>query len=300
MAAKSKKEKLSVSLYKNPVDHVKDNIKIDRELECLIPPLSPEESEQLEASLLQEGCREPIVVWRSEDDYILIDGHNRYRLCQKHGISFQIHLKDFTDRAEAKDWMIANQMARRNLSPLQLSYLRGLRYQNEKNSRGGLRERNYSKGQNVLMPSPTSEKLSEEFGVNEKTIRRDAKFVLGLEKFTQGDESLRWSILNGQIQAKKNTISELADKDLDFLNQVQLKVVETESLEKAIKLLTSDAGEKVKNQATVDSEDLPLIKKKISSLTTKALKMDKTDPNRKEVINELRHAFKEFIKGLEV
>lgn len=39
------------------------NILIDEEFKALIPPLSQEERTQLEANLLADGCRDPLVVW---------------------------------------------------------------------------------------------------------------------------------------------------------------------------------------------------------------------------------------------
>lgn len=41
-----------------------DNIEVDAEFKALIPPLSPDERQQLEANIKQDGCRDPLVVWR--------------------------------------------------------------------------------------------------------------------------------------------------------------------------------------------------------------------------------------------
>jgi len=56
--------------------------KIDAEFASLIPPLSADEYMQLEANLIVEGCRDPLVVWGE----ILIDGHNRLQICTKHNM----------------------------------------------------------------------------------------------------------------------------------------------------------------------------------------------------------------------
>lgn len=84
---------------------------IDVEFQALIPALSSEEHALLEQSLLNEGCRDALVVWRDT----LIDGHNRYALCQKHGIEYKTVERDFQDRNEALTWIIQNQLGRRNL-----------------------------------------------------------------------------------------------------------------------------------------------------------------------------------------
>ena len=43
---------------------------IDPEFRDLIPPLSAQELENLEESLLREGCREPIVIWNHKSDVL--------------------------------------------------------------------------------------------------------------------------------------------------------------------------------------------------------------------------------------
>ncbi len=88
-------------------------IKIDAEFASLIPKLTPEEYDHLEKNLLQEGCRDALVLW---DGHILLDGHNRYEICNKHLIPFQTNSKSFEGRKQAREWIIRNQMGRRNLS----------------------------------------------------------------------------------------------------------------------------------------------------------------------------------------
>jgi hypothetical protein len=75
-----------------------------------------EEREALEASLLAEGCRDALVVWKTEDKSILIDGHNRYRLCRRHNIPFNTIDRTFESREDVVMWMVRNQLARRNIT----------------------------------------------------------------------------------------------------------------------------------------------------------------------------------------
>ena len=89
---------------------------VDPEFEALIPPLTMEERDALEASLLAEGCRDALVVWKTEDKPILIDGHNRYRLCRRHGLPFNTIERAFANREDVVMWMVRNQLSRRNLT----------------------------------------------------------------------------------------------------------------------------------------------------------------------------------------
>ena len=88
-------------------------IKIDKEFQSLIPPLSQDEYKQLEANVISDGCRDALVVWQGT----LIDGHNRYRICTEHNIPFQTVEKKLDSREDVIQWIILNQFGRRNLSP---------------------------------------------------------------------------------------------------------------------------------------------------------------------------------------
>ena len=57
------------------------NLIVDQEIKDLITPLSEEELKELEASLLEEGCRDALVVSMGTpgiEDHTLLDGHHRY------------------------------------------------------------------------------------------------------------------------------------------------------------------------------------------------------------------------------
>ena len=85
---------------------------IDPEFKSLIPPLSTEERAQLEQNILQaRKCRDAIVLWQG----IIIDGHNRYEICVKHGIEFEIIELPLPSREAAMVWILDNQLGRRNL-----------------------------------------------------------------------------------------------------------------------------------------------------------------------------------------
>lgn len=92
-------------------------LKIDEELRDLFPPLSKEDYEKLENSLVNRGFDEriPIFTWNG----YIADGHNRYEICKKHNISFTEAVLGFDTKEEVMEWMIDIQLGRRNLSPVQ-------------------------------------------------------------------------------------------------------------------------------------------------------------------------------------
>lgn len=95
------------------------NITIDKEFKTLIPPLSAEEFEQLEANCIENGIQDSLKVWNG----ILIDGHNRYEIAEKHDLKYKTEEMEFSSRDDVKLWIIKNQLGRRNLSAYDRSVL---------------------------------------------------------------------------------------------------------------------------------------------------------------------------------
>ncbi len=87
------------------------------EMAELLPPLTGEQLAALEADLLKNGCYAPIIV---NEDMVIVDGHNRQSLCEKHGIPYKMAVFSFEDLLEAKRWAIENQRGRRNLEKWEL------------------------------------------------------------------------------------------------------------------------------------------------------------------------------------
>lgn len=229
-------------------EEIRNRIKILPELEDLIPPLQKEEYSQLEANILREGCREALLVWEvpedsetaRQGDYILIDGHNRYHICTDHSLDFRINLSTFASFAEVKEYMIDNQLGRRNLSPEQISYLRGKKYNTQKLEKGKYARENhkgqfdpYDFGEEIAeepvkqsdanltathkgqfdpygVGETTAEKLAEQFNVSPKTIKRDADFATGIDSMTPEQ---RKDVLGGKVKMRKSDIIALARGD---------------------------------------------------------------------------------------
>jgi len=96
------------------------DIVINEELKSYIDPLTPEEYEALERSLLAEGCRDALVLWGE----LLVDGHNRYEICRKHGLPFQtVQSRLFKDIEDVHLWMIDQHLGRRSVSDFQRGVL---------------------------------------------------------------------------------------------------------------------------------------------------------------------------------
>ena len=87
------------------------------EMAELLPPLTGEQFAALEADILKNGCYSPVIV---NEDMVVIDGHNRQRLCEQHGLPYQMAVFAFESMLEAKQWALDTQKGRRNLDKWEL------------------------------------------------------------------------------------------------------------------------------------------------------------------------------------
>jgi hypothetical protein len=94
-------------------------LSIDPEFKALIPSLSQDKYQNLEQSIVNEGCRDSLLLWNN----ILIDGYNRYEIYQKYNIPFTTSKKSFDNEHEVNNWIIDNQLSQRNITDDQRAYL---------------------------------------------------------------------------------------------------------------------------------------------------------------------------------
>lgn len=169
-------------------------IQIDDQFRAMIPPLSVEERAQLEENIIRDGCRDPLVVW----DGILLDGHNRFEICQTVGVEFRTVSVDLEDREAAEDWIDTNQLGRRNLSPMAVSEIRGRLYNRAKRQ-----------GERTDLTSPqseeklqTAERLAVQHGVSRATIERDGQFAAAVDTLKPHVPDIEQRVMSGDVPSK--------------------------------------------------------------------------------------------------
>ena len=69
---------------------------------------------QLAESIKENGVIHPLIIWKWKG--ILVDGHNRFRICKELGIPYSTQEMEFADANATKTWMIKNQLGRRNVN----------------------------------------------------------------------------------------------------------------------------------------------------------------------------------------
>jgi hypothetical protein len=178
-------------------------ITVDHVFAGYIPALSDEELSQLEANLVENGgARDPLVVWRNGGKDILLDGHNRYEICTRLDLPYEVQPLEFGSRDEAADWIDRNQLGRRNLSRQDYKLLLGRRYNRAKKQ--GERT-DLTSGQNAPKSERTSARLANEHGVDEKTVRRAGQFQAAAEKL-----GIEKEIACGKVKASQAVVVKAA------------------------------------------------------------------------------------------
>lgn len=234
--------------------YIKDNLIVLPELRNLIPPLREDEFQQLESNLLANGIKDPLTIWEttaatvvdglptdssshrlltdqdtSDKVYVLIDGHNRYDLAKTHRLDYRINIIDFENLDAVRDYMINFQLGRRNLTPEQASYLRGLRYNK-------LKEGNRTDRINV------AQQLAEEYNVSTRTIKRDSDYAKGMEGLSP---ELKNEVLAGKAKLPKAAAKTLAkgkvEKPIETIEELNTVL---ENMPKTFKNLDDLKGSK--------------------------------------------------------
>ena len=198
---------------------------IDEEFKSLLPALDRETYASLEANLIENGCRDALVLWND----ILIDGHNRYKICTEHGIPFNTTSKDFASREEVLIWIISTQMSRRNLTRTLLRYYRGKHYRMDKKmvaNPGGKNQYTEDEGQNdpEAKKQTTAELLSDKYRVSPKTIKRDANLADAIDAIGETSLEAKRMILSEEVNITKKALEELSFKQKEDIEEAANKI----------------------------------------------------------------------------
>jgi len=272
---------------------------IDEYFSSLLPPLDSETFARLEESLLQYGCQNPLVLW----DGILIDGHNRYEIIKKHDLPYSTVTMDFDSRDNVVIWIISTQIARRNLTAIQLSYYRGLHYNTEKKLVGNANLKTQQNQGVVQLPhnevigkiGSTSSRLSEKYNVSRATIERDSQVAEAITAIGKTSPDAKRDILAGKARISRKKLRELSAGPEEAVIETAAKIEEGTFTSKS----PDDSKQKEAKlpAGAVNSEMLPL-EKEFSGITgefSRELRILELSGD----TEALRLAFRSYIETLE-
>lgn len=240
------------------------DIHIDPEFKSLIYDLSKEEYDLLEKSILKDGCRDPLVVWQN-GKLTLVDGHNRYQICSKYNINFKLHYRTFADTEEVKDWIITNQLGRRNLTDSQREYFRGKLYESRKKREGGdKKSQEYKKS--LAQNDPV---IFNRVAQNDPPAHSGSKEK---DNYLSSESHDQFCITNNHnLQVKKEVVPVKSKSTAEIIAQEQkvspATVKRSFQYSQAIDTIASVVGEEVKQK--ILKEEIKATKEEIKSLVNK-------------------------------
>lgn len=181
---------------------IKD-LTVDKEFEDLLPVLTPEESEKLENSILQYGMLDPIKIWQEPDtdEWIIIDGHNRYNILIKHNIEWHYWqdykiMDELKTREDVKQWMLEQQLGRRNLTETE-RYEIVQKFKDFFQKKAKENQSSGGKGLTNLSKVNTRKEMAKATGVSEGTYNK-------LDKIMQSDnEEIKQKVREKELSIDK-------------------------------------------------------------------------------------------------
>ena len=192
----------------------------------LLPPLSDEQLSLLEADILKNGCYTPVIV---NEELVIVDGHNRASICDKHGVPYRMAVFSFEDDLEAKQWALDTQKSRRNLSINELCKIAlKLRPEVEARAKANMGQRtdlsvNSPKGSDTV---DTRKELAKAVGIGEQAMGR----VMQIDE--NAPVSVKEALDNKEITINQgyNITKELQELDLpdEEKEQAAMEAVERE------------------------------------------------------------------------
>jgi hypothetical protein len=212
-----------------------ETIRIDEAIRRALLPLREEEFQLLEQSVLTDGIRDPLVVWNRDGEYVLLDGHHRYQLAQKHGLDFSTVEMEFADESEAVQWILRNQLARRNLTDEQRTLVLGRYYNTLKLAPHRPSVDKVVKFTTFSGHRATARHLGETFGVSEKTVRNAGDFAKVVDALAEIAPEAAKRVLAGEVPDAKTALPK----------------VEPELLPKVAQILAENQARTIKNAVRI-------------------------------------------------
>ena len=215
------------------------------EMAELLPPLSAEQLDALEADLIKNGCYAPIIV---NEDMVIIDGHNRQALCEKHGLPYTMAVFSFEDLLEAKQWALDTQKGRRNLEKWELGKIAlKLKPEIEAKARanmvagGGDQKSEDAKSGSATLPNPisavdTRKELAEAVGLGERTMGK----VMQIDE--NAPDAIKEALDKKELSINKgyDLTRQLQDVPEDQRKQAAVELLEYEKAKKELKQQESE------------------------------------------------------------
>ena len=212
------------------------------EMAELLPPLSAEQLDALEADLIKNGCYAPIIV---NEDMVIIDGHNRQALCEKHDLPYTMAVFSFEDLLEAKQWALDTQKGRRNLEKWELGKI-ALKLKPEIEAKARANQGTRTDLSATLPESSdavdTRKELAEAVGLGERTMGKV------MQIYENAPDAIKEALDKKELSINKgyDLTRQLQDVPEDQREQAAAELLECEKAKKDLKQQNAEIDRKGK------------------------------------------------------
>lgn len=239
-----------------------EDLVIDKEFEELLPVLTPDEFYKLEKSILKNGLLDPIKIWQDPKtkQWVIIDGHNRYKILKKNNISrrywcdYKILYEDeLPTREDVKQWMLEQQLGRRNLSEAErYEIVQKFKTVIKQKAKGN--QSSGGKGLSNLSKVNTRKEMAKAVGVSEGTYQK-------MEKVMESDnEELKQRLREKKISVDKAYQEVHSKKKPSYtpLQQIQKIDDRLKKLDREINALSAEKQELIQRRGSMfEALDIP-------------------------------------------
>jgi hypothetical protein len=272
-------------------------ITILEELKRFIPPMLPHERASLEMSLLREGCKTPLIVWRKQDTagktkLILVDGHNRKAICDKHNLAYQIEEKEFRDLGEVRAYMADFQNSRRNLNTLQRAYMIGSHYESLKqNALDNLKKRD---AQAKESSETTANFIARQYATSESTVKRFYNLFQAMRTIEQINENalmLCFQCLNAKETTFVEFVAQASTETIMCINTPEDLFEAVKEGKKVVNEAKPKKNSKVQNELSTKhkEEKQQVTASELQKVKDKARNLERENEKHQKTIEQLQN-----------
>ena len=224
---------------RNEGEHMKQVWQIDPEFRLLSVPLSLEEENRLENSLLREGCREPIVVWHG----CILDGHKRYEICSYEEMDYKTVEMNFVSREDAIIWICKKRVKESSADKTIYKYLVGKWYNAEKTRIHAKRKEERRKsldlaikkkgeeGQLVSIPvDRISKVIAVQISMSYNSVESYGMLAKFLDEIAEKDEAFFTALVENKIVVSFEKMRKFAQMDETKLIDIRRKLLREEDV----------------------------------------------------------------------
>ena len=239
-----------------------EDLVIDKEFEELLPVLTPDEFDKLEKSILKNGLLDPIKIWQDPktNQWVIIDGHNRYKILKKNNISWKywcdykiLYEKELPTREDVKQWMLEQQLGRRNLSEAE-RYEIVQKFKNVIKQKAKENQSSGGKGLSNLSKVNTRKEMAKVVGVSEGTYQKMEKVM------ESNNEELKQKLREKKISVDKayQEVNNKKKQSYTPLQQIQKTDNRLDEVDREINELNVEKRELIRRRLSIfEALDIP-------------------------------------------